>query len=55
MLRLRKKKEKKEVKVKLIVTGVTKQDSLRQLEKDCKKKGIKVVATSEPVLGVYDL
>lgn len=44
-----------ENKVKLIVTGTCKEDCLRKIESDCREQGVKVVATSAPVLGVFNL
>jgi len=44
-----------EKKVKLVVTGQCKDECLRKIEKDCREQGVKVVATSAPVLGVFNL
>lgn len=55
LFKRKKNKKEKESTVKLIVTGCCKPEKLRELEKNCKKKGVKVVATSEPILGVFDL
>jgi len=54
-----KKKEKKNEgkfkNVRLIVTGTCSDSCQKQLRDDLKKKGVKAVITSSPVLGVFDL
>ncbi len=41
--------------VKLIVSGTSSPEKLKELEEQLEKKGIKAVVTKEPILGVFDL
>ena len=54
----KKKKKDDEAKfkdVRLVVTGNCGADCHKKLREDLKKKGVKAVVTSSPVLGVFDL
>jgi len=41
--------------IKLIVSGSSSPERLKELEEQLEKKGIKAVVTKEPILGVFDL
>ena len=41
--------------VKLIVSGSSSPERLKELEEQLEKKGVKAVVTKEPILGVFDL
>jgi len=41
--------------VKLVVSGSSSPERLKELEEQLEKKGVKAVVTKEPILGVFDL
>ena len=41
--------------VRLVVTGVSSDNSRKELERQLNDKGVKAVVTDNPVLGVFDL
>jgi len=49
------KEEHKHKNVRLIVTGVCKENDMKNLEKQMESKGVKAVVTSIPVLGQFDI
>ena len=51
----KKPKNEENKNVTLVVTGVSSENSKKELEKQLNDKGVKAVVTDSPVLGVFDL